>query len=144
MVLMSGLPGAGKDTWVEANLPGWARVSLDELRAELGVAPDGDQGQVRQLGVERMREHLRAGRPFVHLATNLDRQRRGPLLALAADYGFSARIVYCELPRAELFARNHRRQGVARVPERVIERMTDRWEVPMLTEAHRVELVVEG
>lgn len=32
VVVMSGLPGAGKDTWVRANLADWPVVSLDALR----------------------------------------------------------------------------------------------------------------
>ena len=39
---MSGLPGAGKDTWVRTNLPDWPAVSLDAVRVRPGddyVAP---------------------------------------------------------------------------------------------------------
>lgn len=140
LVVTSGLPGAGKDTWVAANVPELPTVSLDDLRASLGVAPDADQGTVQQAGRDALRTHLRRGEPFVYLATNLDRQRRAPVLDLAADYGFRVRIVYIEVPIDTLFAQNRDRE--ASVPEDVIARMTDRWEVPNLTEAHRLDLVV--
>lgn len=27
--MMSGLPGSGKDTWIQENLPDWGVISLD-------------------------------------------------------------------------------------------------------------------
>ena len=32
VVLMSGLPGAGKDSWIRSHLPDWPVVSLDAIR----------------------------------------------------------------------------------------------------------------
>ncbi len=72
-------------------------------------------------------------------ATNLNRQRRAPIVQMAADYGARVRIVYLEVPQAVLFEQNRAREGV--VPKQVIRRMTERWEVPSLTEAHEVTLV---
>jgi predicted kinase len=136
MVMMCGLPGAGKDTYVRDHLGALPVVSLDALRAELEIEPTGSQGQVVQAAREQAREHLRRHEPFVWNATNLNRQRRGPILSMAADYGARIRIVYVEAPAAALFARNRTRE--ASVPEQVIRRMSERWEVPSLTEAHEV------
>ena len=119
-------------------------VSLDDLREETGTDPADNQGAVLQLSRERMKEHLRKGQPFAFNATNLDRQRRGPLLQLAFDYHFRVRVVYVETDRAELYARNRARPDGRRVPERVISRMLDRWELPTLTEAQRVDWVFNG
>lgn len=141
LVMLSGLPGAGKDTWVRDHLPELPTVSLDDLRADLGVAPDADQGTVQQAGREEIRAHLRRGESFAYLATNLDRQRRAPILSLAADYRFRVRIVYVEVPEERLFRQNRERE--ARVPENVIRQMTRRWEVPGLAEAHRIELAID-
>ena len=46
-------------------------------------------------------------------------------------------IVAVEAPYRELFRQNRAR--AARVPEKVIERMSGRWELPDATEAHVVE-----
>jgi len=140
LVIMSGLPGAGKDTYVRAHFGNWPVVSLDGLREELEVDPTDNQGKVLQAARERAKELLRRRQPFVWNATNLTKQRRAPILSLAADSCTSTRIVYVESPASELFAQN--RQRVAAVPERVIRRMTSRWEVPSLTEAHEVVLAV--
>lgn len=140
VVLMSGLPGSGKDTYVHEHFADWKVVSLDDLRGELEVRAEDAQGAVVQAARERAREHLRKGARFVWNATNLNRLRRGPIVQLAADYEARVRIVYVEVPRATLFAQNRAREGV--VPWKAIERMTERWEVPSLTEAHEVKLAV--
>ncbi len=142
MIMMCGLPGAGKDTYVRDQLGGLPVVSLDDLRLEMEVDPTDNQGSVVQAGRERLREHFRKGERFVYNATNINRQRRGPILGLAADYNVRVRIVYCEAPMDKLLAQNRARAG--RVPEAVIRRMSERWEVPSLTEAHAVEVVLRS
>jgi putative nucleotidyltransferase with HDIG domain len=140
VVLMSGLPGAGKDRWIEENLTGWPVVSLDRLRADLDVDPEDDQGPVVQRAREEAREHLRAGRSFVWNATNLSRRLRATCLRLLADYDARVRIVYVEAPEPTLRAQNRARKAV--VPDRVIDALLDRWEVPDRSEAHEVTYAV--
>lgn len=136
LVLMSGLPGAGKDTHVREHFGDWPVVSLDGLRDELEIDPTDNQGRVLQAARERAKELLRRKQPFVWNATNLDKQRRSQILSLAADYHARTRIVYVESPAATLFAQNRGRD--AAVPEKVIRRMITRWEVPSPVEAHQV------
>jgi predicted kinase len=139
-VLMSGLPGSGKDYWIRKNLAGKEIISLDALRAELGVAPSDPQGLVLNRARELAREHLRAGRSFVWNATNLSRHVRGECVRLFHDYNAKVRIVYVEASPERLFAQNRQRRR--KVPESVIERLLDRWEVPDRTEGHVVDWVV--
>jgi predicted kinase len=141
VVVLSGLPGAGKDTWVRNNLPEWPVVSLDAVREVLDVDPADDQGQVINRARAQAREHLRNGRSFVWNATNLSRQLRGQCLGLFADYHARIRIVYVEAPEERLLRQNRQRQ--APVPRAVLERLLDRWEVPDRTEAHQIDWVVE-
>jgi predicted kinase len=140
VVVMSGLPGAGKDTWLRKNLPNWPVVSLDAVRDELDVDPSDNQGQVINRAREQAREHLRQARSFVWNATNLSRQLRGQCIQLLADYHARIRIVYVEVPEQRLLQQN--RQRSTPVPQIVMERLLDRWEVPDVTEAHRVEWMV--
>ena len=140
VIVMSGLPGAGKDAWIARNAGDLPVVSLDGLREELHVDPADPQGVIVHAARERAREHLRAGTSFVWNATNLSRNVRGQCVRLAADYGARVRIVYVEAPKDRLFAQNRARSRP--VPARVIEALLDRWEVPDLTEAHAVEIVL--
>jgi putative nucleotidyltransferase with HDIG domain len=142
MIMMCGLPGSGKDTYVREHLGDLPVVSLDDLRAEMDVDPTDNQGTIVQAGKERVREHLRRGERFVYNATNINRQRRGLILGMAADYNVRAHIVYCEAPMEKLLAQNRAR--TSRVPEAVIRRMSERWEVPSLTEAHRVDVILRS
>ncbi|HEX8501559.1 MAG TPA: AAA family ATPase [Pyrinomonadaceae bacterium] len=139
VVMMSGLPGAGKDFWVAENLQDWPVISLDRTRREMRVAPTENQGPVVSRARESAREHLRRKTNFVWNATNVSRQMRGLSVNLFAAYNARVRIVYVEAPEARLYAQNRERADA--VPPEVIRKLTARWEVPDLTEAHRVDWV---
>jgi putative nucleotidyltransferase with HDIG domain len=136
LTVMSGLPGAGKDAWLARHAPGLPVVSLDDLRDELGVDPEDAQGEVVQAAREAAREHLRSGWSFAWSATNLSRALRGQVIRLAADYGARVRVVHVEAPPEVLARQNRERARV--VPERVVARLVQRWEMPDETEAHQV------
>ncbi|MEZ5400962.1 MAG: AAA family ATPase [Bryobacteraceae bacterium] len=137
VIVMSGLPGSGKDTWLREHAPEVPMISLDNIRAETGARRSGDQGKVAQTARERAREFLRAGTAFAWNATNITRELRSELVDLVAGYGGRSRLVYVEAPWDALGERNSRREKPA--PEAAIERMLDRWEVPDATEAPVVE-----
>jgi predicted kinase len=136
VTLLSGLPGAGKDAYVQRHLSDQPVISLDALRRELGVSPEGEQGAVASRARELARSHLRAGRDFVWNATNFTRVMRDSLIQMFHQYGARVRIVYLETSWPELQRRN--RQRAAAVPLRVLEKLVDRLETPDLTEAHEV------
>jgi predicted kinase len=136
--LLSGLPGAGKDTWIGANLPEVPAVSLDHLRGELGVDAGDDQGEVVQAARERCREYLRAGRSFCFNATNLLKQTRRRWIDLFADYDARIEVVHVEPPLPVILTQNARRPTP--VPERVIRHLAGNYEPPTLTESHGLTL----
>jgi len=136
VIIMAGLPGAGKDTWVRTHRADWPVVSLDAIRRELGIAPEDAQGAVVQTARERARVWLRQGTSFVWNATNITRAVRGQVLDLCAGYGARLHIVYLDAPRDLLLARNCARSHP--VPETVIQRLIGKLEAPDLSEAHQV------
>lgn len=140
VLLMSGLPASGKDTWLRTHHPNVPVISLDDLRAELEVDHGDGQGHVIAAARERAREYLRAGTAFVWNATNLSPQLRGQLLELFRGYRARTHIVYCETSVSDQLARNRARPEP--VPAVVLDRMLDRWSVPDSTEAHGLTLVV--
>lgn len=139
VTVLSGLPGAGKDTWIAAHREGRPVVSLDALREELGVKPSEPQGRVLAAARDRARSLLRTRTPFVWNATNVSRQVRSQPIALATAYGARVDVVSLEAPPGVLFARNGARP--APVPAAAVERMIGRWETPDLTEAYAVSWI---
>jgi predicted kinase len=140
VVLMSGLPAAGKDTWLATHRPELPVISLDELRADLDVDPDDGQAPVIAAARERARDYLRSATSFAWNATNLTRSLRGQLLELFRSYRARTHVVYCEASTAEQERRNRSRREP--VPRAVVARMIERWTVPDPTEAHEVTYVV--
>jgi predicted kinase len=137
VIMMSGLPGSGKDTWLRKYAPRLPVISLDKIRTELGAGPTGNQGEVIQVARERARAFLRTGKSFAWNATNLTRDTRSQLIDLFTDYHARTRIVHVEVPYSELLERNATRDRV--VTRHAIERMIDRWDVPNSSEAPIVE-----
>jgi predicted kinase len=137
---MSGLPGVGKDFWIQQNCPEYPIVSLDAMRQQLKISPTQEQGEVVRRAKELARGYLRQGRSFVWNGTNLSRQIRGRLIELFAAYQARVRIVYLEVSQDVQRQRN--RSRVAQVPEGAIERMRDRLEVPDVREAQQVEWLI--
>jgi predicted kinase len=139
VVLLAGLPGAGKDTYLQARLAGQPVIALDALRAELGMSPTGAQGAVLARAQEQARAYLRTGQGFVWNATNLTRQTRSHLIDLFVAYGARVHLVYLEAPYAVLLQRNRARN--APLPEAALARLARSLEVPDNTEAHQVQII---
>jgi predicted kinase len=136
VTLMSGVPGAGKDTWLAHHHPKLPTVSLDAVRAELDVTATDNQGEVIQTAREQCREHLRAGRDFAFNATNVTRLMRKRWIDLFADYSARIEIVYIEPPLSTILEQNKKRTNP--VPEKVITHLVDNLEPPTFAEAHQV------
>ena len=141
VTMLSGLPGSGKDTWIQRNSDA-PSISLDAIRRELKVDPQGDQGLVVQTATERCRELLRAKKSFVFNATNLLWQTRARWLNLFHDYGAKLEIVYVE-PQLERILLQNRKRKEAAVPEKVIRNLATRIEPPTFWEAHEVQYVTD-
>jgi putative nucleotidyltransferase with HDIG domain len=140
VVLMSGLPGAGKDSWISSHLIGWPVISLDNIRVEMEIPAHKNQGAVAAAAKQRAREYLRAARPFVWNATNVTKSMRKQLIDLFTAYKARVKIVYVECPFDELIKRN--RERAHPVPIAIINRLFAKLDIPDLTEAHAVELAV--
>ena len=136
VILMSGLPGTGKDTWIRENCPELPMISLDEIRREMKISPAENQSKVVEIARERAKELLRRKQPFVWNATNLSPMVRQKQIKLFAQYHASIRIVYLETQWEEQLRRNAGRPDA--VPEQAICHMMEELVLPEVKEAHRV------
>lgn len=140
VIVMSGLPGAGKDAWLAAHRPDLPVIALDDIRAELEVDPADGQGAVIAAARDRARAHMRRGEPFAWNATNVSRRLRGGLIDFLTGYPVRVHLVYVEVAAAEQERRNREREAV--VPRAALARILDRWAPPTPAEAHRVSYAV--
>jgi predicted kinase len=138
VIMMSALPGSGKDTYIQNNLKDWNVVSLDDIRVELKVKPTdkSGNGRVIQLAKERAKEFMRKKENFVWNATNITAQLRMQLIELFESYGGRVTIVYIEVPYKTLNKQNNNREEI--VPLTVIDKMIGKLEPPVREEAWRI------
>ena len=136
VTVMSGLPASGKNTWVEAERRGLPVVSIDDAREELGLRHGANEGAVAHRTIDYAKELLRTKAPFVWNTTHLSAQMRKKTLDLLYAYDAQVELVYLEAPPKVIFKRNTQRD--TSLPNKAIERMLFKWEVPLPTEAHAV------
>lgn len=136
VILMAGLPGTGKDTWIQTHCPDKAMISLDEIRKEYHISPKDNQAKVLEIARERAKEYLRKHQSFVWNATNITPMTRQKQVELFAGYGASVQIVYLETGWQEQCRRNQQRKDA--VPEAAMWDLLQKLSPPERLEAHRV------
>lgn len=62
-------------------------------------------------------------------------------IAIFTTYGAKVKIIYLEVPYEQLLSQNHHRDH--KVPEKVIDKMIKRLEIPRFEEAHELEFLTE-
>lgn len=141
VIVMSGLPASGKNTWVEKHHPRLPVVSFDDARTALGLKHGKNEGQVGDYAEERARELLRKHEPFVWNATHLSKLMREKTLNLLYKYDAQVELVYLEQPRKELLRRNGQRD--TSLSNKKLQSMLWNWEIPLPMEAHAVRYCVD-
>ena len=141
VIVMSGLPASGKNTWVEQHHPRLPVVSFDDARQALGLRHSKNEGQVGDYAEERARELLRRHEPFVWNATHLSKLMREKTLNLLYQYHAQVELVYLEQPRRELLRRNGQRD--TSLSNKKLQAMLWNWEIVLPQEAHAVRYEVD-
>ncbi|MBL8920893.1 MAG: AAA family ATPase [Myxococcaceae bacterium] len=134
VLVMSGLPGAGKDTWLARECPARPVVSLDALRAELSIGHGEEPQRIRQAAFARARALIAEGRPFAWNSTLLRARERRGLFDWLVHAGCHVTFVSLEVSARLQQVRNSTRERV--VPHLALERMLARWEPVLPGESH--------
>lgn len=141
-VVMCGLPGSGKNTWINKNWYG-PIIELDSIRRKHKISwQDKDaQGFVAQEAKEMLRENMRKKQDVLWNATNMTAQQRAAIIDIALDYRAKIKIVYVDCSVPEAIKRNKQRTEYEQVRESVIEKYSRKMEIPDLSECHVLEVV---
>ncbi len=140
VILICGLPGTGKDTYIKKHYPNLDVISLDDIRRKLNIDPTDEQGLVYNTGKELAKEYLRQKKSFVWNATNLTNLIRQKQIKLFHDYHASVKIIFLETSYDENIERNENRENI--VPINIIDKMLRNLMIPEAYEAEVVEWVI--
>jgi predicted kinase len=133
IVLLVGLPGAGKSTYLERI--GAVGLSSDGIRRLL--ADDETDQTIHERVFQTMRyllrQRLAIGRPVTYVdATNLRPEERRPYIGIGKAYGCELEAVYFDVPLEVCRERNVARHRV--VPEEAMARLASRLVPPAVEE----------
>lgn len=123
LILLSGVAGVGKSTYIKENLADAIILSSDEIGAELGVT-GGNNAKVFQTMYDRARDLMSQKVDTIVLdATMLTRRRRlGALSQINPhNYGYEVEVVQLHKPLADILKQNKMRDAV--VPEQTVKQM---------------------
>lgn len=141
IVLMVGLPGSGKSTWLAQQ--GIVPLSSDWVRQIL--ADDATDQSIHQRVFLTLRYLLRhrlgIGRPVSYLdATHLTPAERKPYIRIAGWYGCEIEAIFFDTPLEICKARNRGRERV--VPEEALDRMAAKLVPPCVEEGFSRVVVI--
>lgn len=128
VILICGLPGTGKDTYIKEYFKGYEIISLDDIRKEFNISPTENQGKTYNIAKERAKELLRNKIPFIWNATNLTDMIRNKQINLFHDYNASVKTIFLETSYKENLIRNKSRKKI--VDEAIINKLLSNINMP--------------
>lgn len=139
-VMIVGISGTGKTTLASAAYPYYNHVSLDKLRSLFTqgsrLRSKEMEGKVIQEAKQMLKDSFHYKANVVFDATNLRRELREQILTLAENYGALTSIHVLMKPKSQILKQN--KQRCAEIPEEVIDKQIEKFQLPSRNEAHIV------
>lgn len=144
VIMLCGLPGMGKDHFIQQFYSQTEIVCLDEIRRthKINPADRNAQGWVAQQAKEHAKILLRSKKDFIWNATSLSASLRETMISLFARYQAKVHLIYLEVPFKQWEQQNRQREHA--VPDNVMARMATKLELPTPDEAHQVSYFING
>jgi predicted kinase len=142
IVVLVGLPGSGKSTYLE-------RMAVRGLASDMirGLLADDETDQTVNERVFQtlrylLRQRLAIDRPVTYIdATNLRPEERRPYLEIGHQFGCDVEAVFFDVPLAVCLERNALRLRI--VPEDALAKMASKLVAPTVEEGFVKVMVVE-
>ena len=142
IVVLVGLPGSGKSTYVQRI--GAPVLSSDAIRGLLADDPTNQTIHARVFATLRymLRQRLALGRPVTYIdATNPTPRERRAYVRMGERYGAQVEAVFLDVPLAVCLERNRGRDRV--VPDEVVERLAAKLRPPTVEEGFAKVTVIK-
>jgi predicted kinase len=142
MYVMIGLPGSGKNYYIEKFLSTVLTISRDDIRTKIGIKGEKPQGNkeqeeyVTQIFNDEVIKCCKEQKDFVINNTNVKRQYRDGYKRLVKQY--NPKVVYI-LMETNIKTCKERREGL--MPMSVIDNMSKNFEYPHPSEYDKILIV---
>ncbi len=139
VILLCGLPGTGKDTFIKKYYSNYKVISLDDIRRKYKIKPTENQGEVYVIAKDIAKEYLRNETPFIFNATNFTKLTRETQINLFHQYNVKVKVIFLETSWEENIKRDSNR--LHEVSEKVIDEMLAKLEMVEDFEAETIEWI---
>lgn len=133
LVVMCGLSGVGKTTYINDHYSNYVKISLDDIRERLGNRSNQDNAsEVLTIAKAELKVALAKKYNIIYDATNIRKDFRTKVTALGNNYHALTEIVYLNDTLSNTIKKDSEREH--KVGQTVIEYQNDRFEYPQLDE----------
>ena len=149
LIMMVGIPGSGKSTWIKNNFPNIEPVSRDAIRFALLDERGGEyfdhEDEVFDKFIHQIIGSLVVDNITIADATHLNRKSRAKVLNRVRKFADRIEAIVLDTDLETAFKRNDLREGRAWVKHGIIRRMFFTMEMPEKDEGFdKITIIREG
>lgn len=144
IIMLCGLPGAGKSSLAEDFAFNSITICPDEIRGELYGDPSiqGNGRRVFQIAHRRLKSAIKENKHdyIIFDATNTTKRARQSIIEIAKEYNTDISCFWINTSKEECIKRQSLRDR--KVPTEVIERMAQQFQEPTVDEGFKAVFVI--